>query len=232
MGCVVVETFFESNGALRVATARAGCADDAASALPVAFERTTDDRFIACLSDGSGDAGDGITASRVAARHAAGECARSRASVPESIACALVSAHERVTDRATGERGAACSAVLVVIEIHTGTLHVGWAGALEAIVLRRGEVVHRTAPHFFAPELVAVASGRAPGVDLAGPWLTQPGDLLLLCSAKVHHALSEADVSALASRDDLAVIVRGLVTTTATRGDFAELHAVAIRLNA
>ena len=114
------------------------------------------------------------------------------------------------------------SSVRVVVE--PARVHVEWIGALEAIVVRQGEVLHRTAPHVFWTVKPTLAA------DLAGPWPTEPGDLVLLCSAKVHHVLSEADVTALASRDDLATIVRGLVTTTSTRGDFAELCAIAIRI--
>jgi hypothetical protein len=126
-------------------------------------------------------------------------------------------------------------AVLVTFEGRA--VQVAWVGALEALVLRDGEVMHRTTPQLahlpralvnWTLDLTSFA--REPGVDLAGPWLTEPGDLVLLCSANVHQALSEADVTGLASRDDLATIVRGLVTTTSTRGDFVELCAVAIRI--
>lgn len=120
--------------------------------------------------------------------------------------------------------GEACSTVLVVVD--GANVHVRWVGALEALVLREGEVLHRTAPHLFWLE----PPRRAPGTDLAGPWPVEPGDLVLLCSAKIHQVLSASDVSALASRDDLATIVRGLVTTTSTRGDFEELFAAAIRI--
>lgn len=252
MGAVVVEAFPGSDRGVLVATARRASGTEVPAAPPFAFERASDGRFIACLCDGSGDGGEGIAASRLAAREAAAVCGRPGATNAESIARALVAAHESVTTYSTGEHGAGCSAVLVVVA--SGTVHVGWVGALEAIVIRRSEVVHRTTPHLFALERAAsgrfsteeladfphkslvnralgmAQPGRDPGVDLAGPWSLEPGDLLLLCSAKVHHVLTEADVVALASRDDLAAIVRGLVTTTSTRGDFFELCAVAIRI--
>jgi protein phosphatase len=242
VGAVVVETFRE--GALLVATARSGGGDDA----PFAFERAADGRFVACLCDGSGDWGEGIAASRLAAREAVSVCAR------ESIARGLASAHEKVSAHFTGEFGAACSAVLVVVDGDGASGHVGWVGSLEALVLRDGEVLHRTAPHLFWLELAAsgalspaelavfphksmitralgiTSPGREPGIDLAGPWPVQRGDLVLLCSGKIREALSAGDVSALASREDLATIVRGLVTTTSTRGEFFELFAVAIRI--
>lgn len=123
------------------------------------------------------------------------------------------------------------STLLAVLE--HGCIHVEWTGALEAIVLRQGEVVHRTTPQLFSPELAALgmtSPSPEPGFDLAGPWSTEPGDLVLLCSANVHRALSEADIVALASRDDVTAIVRGLVTTASTRGDFVEVSAVAIRV--
>jgi protein phosphatase len=241
VGAVVVETF--RDGALVVATAKTGGRDDEA---PFAFERAADGRFVACLCDGSGDWGEGIAASRLAAREAVAACAR------ESIARGLASAHEKVSARFTGEFGAACSAVLVVVD--GANVDVGWVGSLEALVLRGGEVLHRTAPHLFWLELAAsgqlspaeladfphksmitralgmTSPGRELGTDLAGPWPVEPGDLVLLGSAKIGQVLSEGDVSALASREDLAAIVRGLVTTASTRGDFFELFAVAIRI--
>ena len=251
MGVVTVETLRELDGALLVTTAVGGSGAKLSSPPPFAFERAGG-RFIACLCDGSGDWGDGLAASRVAAREAVAVCARPGATIAESITRGLGAANEKVLAYSADELGAACSAVLVVAD---GTsVHIGWVGSLEAMVLRQGHVAHRTTPHLFALELAAsgrfsaeqmadfphkstvtralgmTSPGREPGVDLSGPWSAEPGDLVLLCSAKVHHVLSEADVTALASRDDLAAIVRGLVTTTSTRGDFFELCAVAIRV--
>ena len=248
---VEVETFRASGGALTIATAIGRRGVEQASVPPFAFEHAEDGRFIACLCDGTGDWGEGLAASRVAAREAALVCAQPGASHAESISRALVAAHAKVLAHSSDEFGAACSAVLVVV--HDATVSVGWVGSLEAMVLRNGEVMHRTTPHLFALELAAsggfsaeqladfpfksmlnralgiTSPGRAPGVDLGGPWSVQPGDLLLMSSAKVHHVLSEADITALASREDVAAIVRGLVTTASTRGDFFELCAVAIR---
>ena len=150
------------------------------------------------------------------------------------------------------EDGATRSAVLVVVG--GASVRVGWVGALEAVVLRAGEVLHRTTPQVFSLEsanlvpgarladlspaprvnraLGMSSPGREPGVDLAGPWATEPGDLVVMCSAKVSGVLSEADLTALACRDDVAAIVRGLVTTASTRGDFVELSAIALRITA
>ncbi|MDB4937630.1 MAG: hypothetical protein JWP87_4602 [Labilithrix sp.] len=122
---------------------------------------------------------------------------------------------------------AASSAVQVVVE--RSSVRVAWIGALEALLVRRGEIVHRTAPGQFWTQLSA-PERRELTIDRGAPWPIEPGDLLLLCSAKVHHLLSEADVTALANRDDIGVIVRGLVTTTSTRGELGELCAVAIRI--
>lgn len=129
-----------------------------------------------------------------------------------------------------GGEGIAASRSAVTVVVARASVHVRWVGALEAVVFRHGEVVHRTAPHFLGPELAASGPGREAGIDLAGPWPTEPGDLVLLCSAKVRRVLSEADVAALANRDDIAAIVRGLVTTASTRGDFVDLCAMAIRI--
>jgi serine/threonine protein phosphatase PrpC len=252
VGEVFVETVRAPNGARVIAAARAGGRVDRSSTPPFAFERGASGRLIACLCDGSGDWGEGIAASRVAAREAVSVCARSGLTDAESISRGLLAAHQRVLAHREGEL-AACSAVLVVAR--AASVVVGWVGALDVLVVREGEVVHRTTPHLFGLELAAsgrfsaeelsdfphrsvvsralgkVSAGRVPGFDLAGPWEAEHGDLMILCSVKVRHALSEADVTALASRDDVAAVVRGLVTTASTRGDFAELSAVALRID-
>jgi hypothetical protein len=125
----------------------------------------------------------------------------------------------------------------LTILIAENSIHVEWTGALEALVVRDSEVLHRTTPRlsdFPQPPLVSRALDmtplrREPRVDHAGPWPTERNDLLLLCSTSIQQVLSEADVTALASRDDLATIVRGLVTTASTRGAFVELFAIAVR---
>lgn len=244
---VVVETFREMADALLVATARGG--NLIAAEPPFAFERPADGSFIVCLCDEDGAAHERPRqAPPGAAREAALVCGRSGTTRAGSIARGLEAAHVGVAR----ERGATCSAVLVVVS--GASVHVGWVGALEAVVLRDGEVVHRTTPHLFSLEsanlvpgagladlsraprvnraLGMSSPGREPGVDLAGPWATEPGDLVVMCSAKVSGVLSEADLTALACRDDVAAIVRGLVTTASTRGDFVELSAIALRIKA
>ena len=114
----------------------------------------------------------------------------------------------------------------IAVAVAGGSVHVQWVGALETIVFRDHAVLHRTVSR--PPSIGAPA--REPGVDVAGPWPAEPGDLVLLCSANVHRVLSEADVTMLASREDLATIVRGVVTTTSTRGELVEICAVAIRI--
>jgi serine/threonine protein phosphatase PrpC len=249
---VVVETVRAPSGAPLAAAARGGSREDHSAAPPFAFAQGASGRLSACLCDGSGDWGEGVAASRVAAREAVEVCARSGLTDAESISRGLLAAHARVMAHREGEL-AACSAVLVVAR--AASVVVGWVGALDALVVRDGEVVHRTTPHLFGLELAAsgrfsaeelsdfphrsvvsralgkVSAGREPGIDLAGPWEAEHGDLVLLCSVKVRRALSEADVTALASRDDIAAVVRGLVTTASTRGDFAELSAVALRIS-
>jgi hypothetical protein len=115
--------------------------------------------------------------------------------------------------------GSGDSSSSVRVAVSSAGVEVGWVGALEALVLRDSEVVHRT---------VSMADTRSPA--RAGPWPIEPGDLVLLCSTEIHRVLSEGDLTALASRDDIATIVRGLVTTASTRGDFATLSAMAIRI--
>ena len=93
---VEVETFRASGGALTIATAIGRRGVEQASVPPFAFEHAEDGRFIACLCDGTGDWGEGLAASRVAARQAALVCAQPGASHAESISRALVAAHARV----------------------------------------------------------------------------------------------------------------------------------------
>jgi hypothetical protein len=210
VGTVVVETSHASAGALLVATARGGSGVDSSAASPFAFEAVTDARFVVCLCDGFDDSQDGLVARHDAARETVRACARPAPSIAESIA---------------GSLEPRCGAALVVLA--SGSVHVGWAGGVETLVLRDRAVLHRTVNRAMT---TATSPPRAPGIDLAGPWAVETGDLVLLCSANVHRVLSEGDFTALASRDDLATIVRGIVTTASTRGDFYSLCAVALRI--
>jgi hypothetical protein len=210
VGIVVVEKSGEAGGAILVATARGGRGVDRSTS-PFAFAEATDARFVACLCDGLDESPDVLAARQNAAREVVARAsARPTATIAESIACGL---------------GPKSSTALVVVA--SESVHVGWSGALEVIIVRDHAVLHRTVSRAMTG---ATPPSRAPGIDLAGPWATATGDLVLLCSANVQRVLSEADVTALASRDDLATIVRGLVTTASTRADFVTLCAVALRV--
>lgn len=210
MGIVVVETSRRSAGAVLVATARGGHGVDPSAPSPFAFAEAADGRFVACLCDGLDDSSDALAARHDAARDAVLACARPRTAVAESISWGL---------------DPTSSAALVVAA--SGGVHVGWTGAVEVIVVRDQAVLHRTVSRAMAS---TASTLRLPGIDLAGPWTTAAGDLVLLCSANVQRVLSEADVIALASRDDLATIVRGLVTTASTRAELVAACAIALRI--
>lgn len=219
MNAPIVATHAEPDGAFQVATASGGTGR--ADARPFAFERAADARFVACLCEPSSDSVDDRAATPIAAREAVDICAGDDDLDANAISRGLLAAHERAI-----VLGAACNAVLVVAD--AAAVHVGWVGTLEAMVIRDAQVVHRSVSTLHRA-LGRPMRGREPGIDLAGPWSIEPRDLVLLCSRNVHEVLSEGDVTALANRDDLATIVRGLVTTTSTRGDFVEISAIAIR---
>lgn len=249
------QTFRQAGRVLAVASARWGSHADRHRDDPYAFSVASEGGFAACLCDGSGDWGEGVAASRIAAREAAEMCAKDGAGAPDALVRALVSAHETVrTFSSDDESGAACSAALVVIR--DATVHVGWVGALEVVFIRRGALIHRTTGHLLWRE--AVASGqlsaqdaidfphknivtRALGVtkageepedtiDVAGPWLAEEGDLILLCSKTVYEVLLEPRVLALADSADLEKTVSLLLNAALAGEDYFEACAVAIRV--
>ncbi len=142
---------------------------------------------------------------------------------------AMAAAHETIAARAS----AGCSGIMVVIDDQS--VRIGSVGALVALIFRAGQIIHRTVPHLdLNPQMNVVSRSLGPGenpaVDISGPWPVVHGDLVLLCSRKIHEVLAERDLLTLANRDSETVIVRGILTTAASRGEFAELFAMAIRV--
>ena len=133
---------------------------------------------------------------------------------------------------------------------------MGWLGGLEVVVIRRGACIHRTTGHFFWRELVASGhlSAQAANdfplkhvvtrhlgkttegkelkddVDVAGPWLAEEGDLILLCSTKVYQVLPEPEVLSLSDSADLPSTVSRLLNAALVDVNHFEACVVAIRV--
>lgn len=90
------QTFRQAGRELAVASARWGSHADRRPDDPYAFSVASESGFAACLCDGSGDWGEGVAASRIAARTAAEMCASDAATAPDALVRALVSAHDAV----------------------------------------------------------------------------------------------------------------------------------------
>ncbi len=243
-----------SGRVLEVASARWGSHADRHTEDPYAFAVASEGRFVACLCDGSGDWGDGFGASRRAARQVAEMCAEDPTAAADAVLHALEAAHETVRTFSDEEFGAGCSAAVVVI--HAATVHVGWVGSVEAVIVRRGAAIHRTTPHLWWREAVAsgqlsaedaidfpyknhvtralgmTTAGKEPieTIDVAGPWLADEGDVILVCSRKVYEVLSEADILALVDSANVDKTVSLLLNAALAVEDYFEVCAIAIRV--
>lgn len=238
MSNVAIET--HPDPALRIVSGRCGSRLDAHRGYPFAFARR-ENELVACLFDGSGDWGEGVAASRFAARAAI--------ATTGSIEEAMAAAHQAVAGHSDDDFGAACSGVIVVVD--DLSVRIGSVGGLVALIFRAGEIVHRTVPNLLVNDLLAsgkitqeqielvpqlnivtrsLGSGDNPAVDISGPWPIVYGDLIVLCSRKIHEALPERDLLMLANRDAETVIVRGILTTVSSRVDFHELFVIALRV--
>lgn len=160
------------------------------------------------LCDGMGGMGRGDLASSLAVQDLAEVLAGLSAIGPTVLRHALIHADQRVRQELCTEAEGLAGCTAVVVHIHQGYAHVGWAGDSRAYLLRDGQVVERTRDHKLVEDLIdsgemsawearrsdlgrvvtRALGGRplhAPPCEpavLSRPWMLQTGDQLVLCS--------------------------------------------------
>jgi serine/threonine protein phosphatase PrpC len=181
---------------------------------PFIVTTTPEGARIIALCDGSGDWGDGIVGSRIAARTMAEIMARSRGEPAQRLSDAMELGGAKMDLHYPLNKWdirPACSAAMVYID-DAGAL-VAWMGGIPIFLLRDGRVHAAVRPHTLMADMISSGKVspeeaknnphrhvivRALNVtgkpEVTGPWPLVEGDRLVLCYQRVLHAVTVATV--------------------------------------